>query len=153
MTSDRRAQIATDPTDQVDLSSSQMKALSALLAGETVIRAAEISQVDRSTVHRWLRDDWAFQAALNRAHLAIQEATRTSLIAIAQDALQTVGTAISNGDTRTAIIVLKGLGFLSGSPAQYGSADPKVLREESDLSTLENRSARNQRSMLATLTL
>ena len=153
MNCDKRAQIATDLTDEDNLSSSQIKALSALLAGETVVRAAEISQVDRSTVHHWLRDDWEFQAARNRAHRAIQEATRTSLLALTQDALDAVGAAISNGDIQTAINVLKGLGFLSGSQIQVGSPDPEVLKEESDLLTRENNSVRKQRSMLARLSL
>ncbi len=153
MNSDKRAQIDTDPTSEEKLSSSQIKALSALLAGETVIRAAEISQVDRSTVHRWLREDWEFQAARNRALRAIQDATNDSLLALAQDALDAVGAAIRDGDNQTAINVLKGLGFLSGSPIQYGSTDPEVLREESELLIRENNSARKQRSMYASLSV
>jgi len=67
------------------------------------------------------------------------------------NALDAVGAAISNGDIQTAINVLKGLGFLSGSQIEVGSPDPEVLREESDLLTRENNSARKQRSMLASL--
>ena len=34
----------------------QVRALERLLAGSTVAQAAEAAGVDRSTVHRWLRD-------------------------------------------------------------------------------------------------
>ena len=99
------------------------------------------------------QEDWEFQAARNRAHRAIQEATKTSLLALAQNALDALGTAFSDGDNQTAINVLKGLGFLSGSPIQYGSTDPEVLREESELLICENNSARKQRSMYASLSV
>jgi hypothetical protein len=105
------AHIATDPAGEEKLSSSQIRELVALLAGETFVRAAKISGVDRSTVHRWLREDWEFQAARNRAHWAIQEATKTSLLALAQSAPDAVQAAISDGDNQTAINVLKRIGL------------------------------------------
>lgn len=153
MNSCKKAQIATDQTGEEKLSPSQIMVLSAILAGETIVRAAEISQVDRSTVHRWLREDWEFQAARNRALLAMQEATATSLLALAQSALDTVAAAINDGDTPTAVNVLKGLGFLSGSPIRLGSRDPDVLKKESELVVRENSSELRLSTMLADLTL
>jgi hypothetical protein len=49
----------------VILTPEQDAAVAALLAGRTVTDAAAATGVDRTTVHRWLKKDFAFQAALN----------------------------------------------------------------------------------------
>ena len=48
------------------LTAQQERVLERLLTGETVTAAAEAEGVDRSTVHRWRREDLAFQAAYNQ---------------------------------------------------------------------------------------
>jgi hypothetical protein len=57
-------QNATPDGDGLKLN--QTIALEHLFAGKTVTKAAEAAGVDRTTVHRWLREDWAFQAAYHR---------------------------------------------------------------------------------------
>ena len=55
---------ATDPAgESPDLHPAQVRALAALATGSSVTDAARIGKVDRTTVHRWLRGDTAFQAA------------------------------------------------------------------------------------------
>ena len=44
----------------------QQAVLERLLAGETVTAAARAAKVDRSTVHRWLKEDYTFGAAYNQ---------------------------------------------------------------------------------------
>ena len=65
-----KRQRATDRNSSGDkereLSSAQLTALTALATGATVTLAAGEAGVDRTTVHRWLRDDHAFQALWNR---------------------------------------------------------------------------------------
>ncbi len=56
---------ATDKGESHDLPPTQERVVAALITGSTVTRAAELAGVDRTTVHRWLRDDWDFQAPLN----------------------------------------------------------------------------------------
>lgn len=135
------AQIATPDTRQDALTAVQIEALSALLSGETIKTAAEVAGVDRSTVHRWLRDDWHFQAARNRGIEAIQTATITGLQSLAQSALEAVQKSIHDGDQQTAINVLKGLGLLSGHQIVSRSGDPEVLREESEVCRREAESS------------
>lgn len=130
MSSDETAQIATLKASQGGLTAIQTEVLSALLSGESIKAAADLAGVDRSTVHRWLRDDWHFQAARNRGIKAIQAATITGLQALAQSALEVVQKSILEGDQQTAINVLKGLGLLSGQQIVLRSGNPEVLREE-----------------------
>ena len=47
------------------LSPAQIAAVGAMLAGKTITDAAADAGVDRATVHRWGREDFAFQAAIN----------------------------------------------------------------------------------------
>ena len=130
MSSDKTAHIATPEASQGGLTAMQSEVMSALLSGETIKAAAELAGVDRSTVHRWLRDDWHFQAARNRGIAAIQGATITGLQALAQSALEVVQKSILDGDQQTAINVLKGLGLLSGQQIVLRSGNPEVLRED-----------------------
>src|SRR5262245_44514608 len=44
----------------------QETALAALLLGKTVTAAAQTAGVDRTTIYRWLKEDFDFLAALNR---------------------------------------------------------------------------------------
>ena len=44
------------------LSPTQLIALECLLAGQSMIDSAAAAGVDRSTLHRWLRNDFNFQA-------------------------------------------------------------------------------------------
>jgi len=133
MSSDKTAQITTLEANQSGLTASQIEVLSALLSGETIKAAAELAGVDRSSVHRWLRDDWKFQAARNRGIEAIQAATIAGLQSLAQSALEVVQKAIRDGDQQTAINVLKGVGLLSGHQIVPRSGNPEVLREESEV--------------------
>ena len=137
MSSDKTAHIATPEASQSGLTAMQSEVMSALLSGETIKAAAELAGVDRSTVHRWLRDDWHFQAARNRGIDAIQTATITGLQALAQSALEVIQKAISDGDQHTAINVLKGVGLLSRHQLTPRSGNPDVLREESEVRSRE----------------
>ena len=137
MSCDETAPIATLEASHSGLTAIQSEVLSALLSGETIKAAAELADVDRSTVHRWLRDDWDFQAARNRGIEAIQSATITGLQALAQSALEAVQNSIRDGDQQTAINVLKGLGVLSGHQLTPRSGNPDVLREESEVRSRE----------------
>jgi transposase-like protein len=49
---------------ETDLSPNQLKALAAMATGATVTAAAEHAGVDRTTLHRWIREDPGFQARL-----------------------------------------------------------------------------------------
>lgn len=96
------------------LSAQQEAALAAILAGKTVTDAATIAGVDRSTVHRWMKDDLYFQLCLDRARRELREALQARLMAMAEQAMDTVQKRIKNGDPSTALAIIKGVGLLRG---------------------------------------
>jgi hypothetical protein len=66
------------------LSPSQETVLAVLLAGKSVTDAATAAGVDRTTVHRWLKEDLGFPAAFNRARRELREALTARLMALAE---------------------------------------------------------------------
>ena len=92
-----------------------------------MVRAAEVGGVSRETVHRWNREDWTFQAAVNRSRRDLQEAVERRLLAGAEKAMSNVADAVDEGDLSASLSVLKGLGVLAGVAQRLGSDDPDVL--------------------------
>src|SRR5262245_45523135 len=88
----------------------QVLVLEQLLAGASITRAAQAAGVDRTSVHRWLREDWSFQAAYNAARRDLMREIETRLVRLAEGAVQAVERAVRQGDVRAALAVLKGLG-------------------------------------------
>lgn len=135
-------QNATLTGEPGDLMPRQERVVAALLAGSTVTHAAELARVDRSTVHRWLRSDWNFQATLNRARREFRDGLRASLESVGEIAVQKVREAIEADDVKVALAVLKGLGLLSSHLTTIEEDDPAVLFEEAEL---RRREAETQR--------
>lgn len=102
--------------DLGELKPTQVRALRALLHGKTVREAADAASVTRQTVHRWKREDLAFQKALNRLRLRTQERVRDRLMRAAEFAAETVANAAEAGDVQAATKLLKGMGMLDGTP-------------------------------------
>jgi transposase-like protein len=119
------------------LEPAQMVALEALLSGQTVTDAAAAAGVNRTTLHRWLREHFHFQAELNAARLALRQASFVRLDALAERALEVLQQSLSTGnDARVAIEVLKGAGLLGGD-RQIGATNAEILEREtrSDIET------------------
>ncbi len=110
------------------VSPNQLIALECLLAGQSMIDSAMAAGVDRSTLHRWLRHDFNFQAGLNRGRRDLQENFMHRLDRLNIDAAACVGRAVHEGDVKTALEVLKRLGTLTKTAV--GSDDPAVLQSE-----------------------
>ncbi len=96
-----------------NLDSKQLIALEALLAGKSVVDAATDAKITRRTLHRW-RKEPTFEAAYNRARREMREAFQMRLLMLAERAVDNVENAIEDGDTRTSMTILKGLGLLPG---------------------------------------
>jgi transposase-like protein len=112
------------------LSPAQDLAADALVAGASVTDAAEIASVDRSTVHRWLRQP-AFQATVNARRADLRQAQAARLEALAERAIDRLARAIDEDENLdAATTLLKGLGLLSGRTHPLGSTDPDVLAAE-----------------------
>jgi len=113
-----------------ELSPTQLQVLSSLLTGRTVTNAAAAAKVDRTTVHRWLKDDFEFIAALNRGRKQLRQETEARLLNLAIKATKTIEKAITGGDITVSLVVLKGLGLLSGSSPVVGPEDAQELRDQ-----------------------
>jgi hypothetical protein len=105
--------------------------LELLLEGKSVAWAAASAQVDRRTVHRWVRDDERFKAAMDACRGRSIEAVRRQLLAAAPKAAAAIAEAADKGDIKAAMALLKALG-LFGSPTAAQSSDspgpPKPTR-------------------------
>jgi hypothetical protein len=114
-----------------NLTPAQELAVGALLAGKTVTDAAGVAGVDRATVHRWLRESFAVQAAVNAGRRELRRAAYRRLEGLAEKAVDCVAKAIDRGDIKAALAVLKGLRVLS--PVPIGSEDAAELSRQAEL--------------------
>ncbi len=128
---------ATEKEEKEALTPQQVTALEQLLSGGTVTAAAGAAQIDRSTLHRWLKEDYVFQARLNQLKRELVEAVEARLLTIVQKATQAVENAVDEGNLVASLAVLKGMGALSGMPARPGPEDPAVLRDNTELAREE----------------
>jgi len=111
-----------------DLSPTQVAALEGLLAGKTAAEAAAAAGVGRTTIYKWLRIDFAFQAALNRGRRDLQQAVSYRVEQLAADAAECVARAVREGDVKAAMEILKRLNVLA--PREIGSDDELLLEIE-----------------------
>jgi len=70
---------------------------------------------------------------------------------LASDALKAVETAISNGDARTALAVLKGIGFLNGERWPIGAEEPEEVAIEDRLAAREAEADTSLRKLVSEL--
>lgn len=115
---------AAMPTAQLApqvVSPAQAKALEALLEGASITDAAAAAGVDRGTLHRWRRNDFAFQAELNAGRKDLRQAIAHRLERLANDATQCVGKAVREGDVKAALEIMKRIDVFA--PRCLGSDD------------------------------
>ena len=108
---DKTRQNATD----FDVPPNQRIAIEALLAGKTMTAAAEAAGVTRATLWRWSNKDPEFQAALNSFRREAYDLLRMRTASLASLAIDAVEKALRGDDEKTALAVLRGLGFLNGT--------------------------------------
>ena len=97
------------------------------------------------TLHRWLREDCAFQAARNRDRNELRRAAYHRLEKLAAKAAECLEKAIDGGDVKAALEIVKGMGILAPNP--IGSEDASELALEAK----ERQNDREERTMFASL--
>ncbi len=127
------------------LTAQQERVLERLLAGDTVTAAAKAVKLDRSTVHRWLRESLEFQAAYNQGRHELSAATRSRLFRLTERAAETVEHAVEHGDVRTSLRLLERLELLT--PQVIGSANVEDL----EVQRMQLESARGEARWFAEL--
>lgn len=124
------SQNATLATIEATQSPAQSRALSALLAGETVTSAAERAGVARETVHRWLREP-SFLAELNGGKAEILATVRANLretaVAAAKFLHEALTSQYSNNTLKlkVSLAVLRMVG--ADEPEAIGPTDPDEI--------------------------
>lgn len=109
----------------------QYKVIEALVAGETAESAAKAGRVHRSTVYRWLRDDFEFQAALNQLRRVVRQSVDARLVLLTEKAVDVLSEALDKGDVKAAVAVLKGTNALSNRERLPLSENPRTLQRAS----------------------
>src|SRR5665213_1366692 len=72
----------TPPCDQLELSATQVTALEALAAGQSLADAARWAGVNPGTIYRWKKNDPGFIAALNAWRIEALAGARDRLLAL-----------------------------------------------------------------------
>lgn len=108
-----------------ELDPRQARAMQAILAGHSISAAASLANVARSTVHRWIRSDVRFQAALNRARRELRQEIGMRLFVLAISAFEVVEDAVRNGNVRASLAVLRAVGVLT--EPTIGPEDPREI--------------------------
>lgn len=133
------------------LNPQQERAVELLLTGMTVTAVAATIGVSRETVHRWLRENFRFIAAVNRGKRELSNAASARLLAAWNKAAENVATAVENGDLKASLLVLRTFGTAFGVNSSIGSDDPEKLADDADLTATELRNAAHVRRLMATI--
>lgn len=95
------------------LSDEQWKVMSYITAGHSTAKSARFGRVSRRTVYRWLKDDANFCAAYNAWRRELMESAKTRVLAMADDAVDTIHNAILAGNVNASLAVAKSMGLLA----------------------------------------
>lgn len=113
---------------EFDVPANQRLAIEALVSGKNMTAAAQAAGVSRATLWRWMNKDAEFQAALNSYKREVLEQVETQAVGLAKLAIEAIEKALRDGDAKTGIAVLRGLGMLDGSRLPTPTDDVHELR-------------------------
>ena len=102
------------------LSIAQQDALAALMEGESIRGAAEKAQISRNTLTRWIKSHPAFRAAYNAWRQELVESTGARLLRTMHTAAEVVDKAVTEGDAKIALGVLRLMGAKPSLPGPAG---------------------------------
>lgn len=112
------------------LSEPQRMAIESLLSGASTTAAALAAGVDRSSLYRWRKDDFTFQAALSAMRRERWEEVNALVLNLARKAADVVSVALDEGDVKAALAILRGAGMLAVSLPRPEAEDPEALRSD-----------------------
>lgn len=127
----------------------QIAVLEALLTGKTITEAAGVVGVSRTTVHRWLKEDYLFRAEINASRHALRQTSLARLDALCERSIEVLEGALDQAnDTRIALEVLKGCGVLGGDRT-IQTSDAALLEAEEQAETKERKARLRERSLFS----
>ena len=110
----------------IDIAAQKQRAILLLLEGSTVSKTAEAVGVDRSTLHRWLREP-RFVAERNRLAKEAREACQERLRYLAGTAVEVVAQAVEAGNLKASLSILKIVGLGNVGPGDEETAERRIL--------------------------
>ena len=128
---DLRQKISLAPP-LADIDGQKQQALQQLLEGNSVTKTAETVGVDRSTIHRWLREP-KFIAERNRLVKEARDAARSRLHSMIGKAAEVVENRIKTGDLKAALAVLKMNGLATGEKVDEETDERKLISRRANL--------------------
>ena len=102
--------------DVIRLRQRQRAVLEILMIGKSVRAAAQMANVSRATLYRWMRSDEEFKAALKAWQERAQTTARSKLLCATEKAADVIIKKLDDGDLRAALAILK-LGGIGQSAA------------------------------------
>jgi hypothetical protein len=117
------------------LSPPQQTAIQLLTSGHTLVASATAAGVNRVTLYRWLKRDPAFVAAYNAWQKDVIDTARGRILALSGLAVTTVARAMSTGNAKVAVEILKSMGILDR--AEPGSTDATEVERKQKLEDLQ----------------
>ena len=112
------------------LTQKQTQAIELLIGGRKIGEVAKEVSVGRTTLWRWMNQNYNFRAEMNRRRNALRESLADRLHALAGQALVTVEDAVGQGDLAVALKILRGCGLLDGRwPIQNENASDLCLAD------------------------
>ena len=131
------------------LDATQIAVLEALVGGCSITDAADGAGVSRTTVHRWLKDDYLFRAEINAARDGLRQTSLARLDALCERSIEVLKGALDQtSDTRIALEVLKGCGVLGGD-RRIGTSDAELLEAEEQAEVKERKTRSQERSLFS----
>src|SRR5579862_835173 len=113
--------------------------------GQSIADAAELEQVHRGTVHRWLKDDPDFRAAFNAWKEETILSGRARVARMVGPALDTLLSCVMKGQFQAAVTVLKTMGILDKQ--QPGTIDRDLLDKEIQIERRRQRADMEKRAI------
>ncbi len=104
----------------------QRAAIEMLTSGHSMIESATAAGVNRTTLYRWLKNDPNFKAAYNAWQHDALATARGKVLALTDAAVDAVRRALTKGDAKTALVILKSTGILDRP--EPGSTDPDEIK-------------------------
>jgi hypothetical protein len=123
--------IVYTPADGIQLTATQERALRELAAGQNISGAARLAGVDRRTVYRWMRADPNFASAYNAWKNEIVASGRARVLALTDLAIDTVKSAMLQGNARVAVQVAKATGAMQ--TPRPAPTNPEHLRRRQEV--------------------
>ena len=122
---------------QPNIDAQKQQAILQLLEGHSVTKTAEVVGINRTTLHRWLREP-QFIAERNRRAKEAREACQERLRHLAGAAVEVVGKAVESGNLRAALSLLKIVGLGNVGPGDEETAERRILCRLVEKYSLEN---------------